>query len=49
MTPRLKGTSLKGCRICGEQKPTMDFHKDRRFTGGHFPVCKKCFKEKPRG
>jgi 5-methylcytosine-specific restriction endonuclease McrA len=39
----------KSCRICGEQKPLDDFHRDASLRDGHKSACKSCLCARARG
>jgi 5-methylcytosine-specific restriction endonuclease McrA len=39
----------KSCRICGEQKPLDDFHRDASLRDGHKSACKRCLCARARG
>ena len=32
----------KVCTVCGEDKPLVEYHKDRTSSDGHKPMCKSC-------
>jgi len=32
----------KVCTVCGDDKPLVEYHKDRTSSDGHKPMCKAC-------
>jgi len=43
-----RGFSMKKCSRCDTEKPTSEYHKDRRNSTGLYGWCKNCAKEKAR-
>jgi hypothetical protein len=39
---------MKKCSRCGTEKPTSEYHKDRRNPDGLYGWCKECAKAKAR-
>ena len=33
---------MKTCRVCGEEKPLDEYHKNKGNKDGHLNACKKC-------
>jgi len=36
------GAGFKECTKCGEEKPLVEFHRDRTKPGGYKAECKSC-------